>query len=58
MIFGHTHQQRLDIVEARRRWHPFFAWHPVQLDTGNWCWWEWVERKGSFYDQLEYRLCA
>lgn len=26
-------------------WHRWFAWHPVQTDTGDWCWLRHCERR-------------
>lgn len=27
------------------QWRKWFAWRPVQLDTGEWVWWETIERR-------------
>jgi hypothetical protein len=50
--------------EARKRWHRWFAWHPVRIDRQV-VWLETVERKGEWiFDSLggdwawEYRLPA
>jgi hypothetical protein len=26
-------------------WHPWFAWRPVQMIDGGWCWMCFIERK-------------
>lgn len=33
-------------VVKRRTWHPWFAWRPVRLVDGTWCWLEPLERIG------------
>lgn len=47
----------------KTEWHPWFAWHPVEVRAFDCRWLEWVERKGEFVDcgldswwQFEYRL--
>lgn len=29
----------------RKEWHRWWAWHPVQLENGEWVWLEYVERR-------------
>jgi len=29
-------------------WHDWFAWLPVKLNSGVWCWFEWIERRGEW----------
>lgn len=37
----------------RERWHKWFAWHPVYIETSKTkrvlVWWESIERKGYYY---------
>ncbi len=40
MIFGKTYEQENG---KRKRGH-WFAWHPVKLENGQWCWWQQVMR--------------
>lgn len=30
----------------RESWHPWFSWHPVKTNEGQWVWLENVERRG------------
>lgn len=41
-----------EIYLARRRWHRWFAWHPVRVGPRECRWLEAVERKGEY--QLSY----
>jgi hypothetical protein len=36
--------------ETRQQWHPWFAWHPVRVGTGDCRWFEYVDRKVSYSD--------
>ncbi len=45
MIFGKTadvklkeFQKRYQRVEELRNWHWWFAWYPVELESGRWAW--------------------
>lgn len=52
MIFGKTTTEK----QAKFRSGIWFAWRPVQLKDGRWCWLQWVEYKwdsgwgGCWYD--------
>lgn len=35
--------------EAKEQWHPWFAWHPVRIGSGDCRWLETIERKGEYY---------
>jgi hypothetical protein len=42
-----------------RKWHRWYAWHPVTLDDGRWAWLCWVERAadyGGYGVSWNYRL--
>jgi hypothetical protein len=43
---GPTWQEKFD---AKKRWHLWFAWHPVRLASHDCIWLEYVERKGTNY---------
>jgi hypothetical protein len=34
---------------ARRQWHPWFAWHPVRTGPRECRWLETLERKGEYH---------
>jgi hypothetical protein len=36
-------------VDRLLEWHPWFAWRPVRVDSGDCRWLEWVERRGNFW---------
>lgn len=39
MIWGKTTEQKLERIYSFHKW---FAWYPVELENGQWCWWEYV----------------
>ncbi len=62
MIWSKTHEQHKVAVKRREDWHLWFAWHPIQLNTGRTCWLQKRYRKGEYccsYDggswEYEYR---
>jgi hypothetical protein len=38
--------------EEYETWRPWFAWHPVMIENGQWVWLETVERKFKPMDML------
>lgn len=46
MIWGKTNDDRVNTSVKAIVWHKWFAWHPVTLDNGQFCWLETIERKG------------
>lgn len=44
---GETQEQWEARMATWRRW---FAWHPIQMDSGEWVWLETVERTVDYYD--------
>lgn len=42
MIWGKTYKQQQE--ERDRKNANWFAWHPVHLEDGRWCWLERVKR--------------
>lgn len=38
------YKQNLARWRAKRTWHRWFAWHPVDVGVGDWRWLEYVER--------------
>lgn len=45
MIWGKEHDVPLDLSPL---WVAWFAWYPVRLWDGRWCWLEKIERLESF----------
>jgi len=43
MIWGKTDKEKDEI--KRRKALKWFAWRPVPLKDGRWCWWEYVSYK-------------
>ncbi len=55
MIFkvGPSFSDRWDrIFDAKRKWHRWFAWHPVRVTHEKAVWWMFVERKGIPYNDM------
>lgn len=42
MIWGKTNKQKIE--KQKQKDSNWFAWRPVQLDDGRWCWFERVRR--------------
>jgi hypothetical protein len=61
MIFGLSHAERykkqLLAEAAKDKWVKTFAILPVQLDTGEWLWLEYVEVKERGFLLNIYRRC-
>jgi hypothetical protein len=38
MIWGKTFDEEQAEREAKKDWRPWFAWRPVQLETGRYAW--------------------
>lgn len=43
---GPTSEERR---KAKEEWHPWFAWHPVRIGSGDCRWLETVDRLGTCY---------
>lgn len=37
MIWGKTDKEKSERIIRCKQW---FAWRPVKLEDGRWCWWE------------------
>ena len=52
---GPTAAERYDAAQAElallSEWHPWFAWAPVRVSSGDCRWLEWIERKANTYRQ-------
>lgn len=50
---GESAQEKLDRVS---KWHPWFAWYPVRVNSHDCRWLEMVERYyDSFFEEWYYR---
>lgn len=52
---GPTWEEKLN---AREKWHPWFAWRPIRLGSRDCRWFEYVLRKGRYgygYWNWEYK---
>ena len=37
MIWGKTYKEKRERIASVKNW---FAWYPIRLADGRWCWWE------------------
>ncbi len=54
MIWGESSEARHFRLFRYNLW---FAWHPVKLVTGRWCWWEHIWRaRNTYNERWQYSL--
>lgn len=62
MIFGKTSIEKEEIKQAklreRSKWRKKFAWYPMQLNSGEWIWLEYVVIREIIYESINGRLYA
>lgn len=46
MLFTHERAQKRH--DAKKKWHTWFAWYPIKLDTRETAWLQSVQRKGNW----------
>ena len=50
-------ERRISIPMVEYPWKPWFAWHPVQLETKRWVWLRTIEKRRVWFGSMftEYR---